>query len=205
MFAPEAAKLFGRCGSHCIVQLGNTLKRSELAGVKISKKLDRFEKYGFACGIKPLSLGSQALDPTVCLRNWVLVAAEENTQDLIYGLYSRKSDIDLIRERYNRVLMATFMPNADQLKFTTEEIIEASKALLDAHIAKGKSVKFTLSAIQDLKGVINGTANRIPKVTREEILYIKENWARMQGNVKWYAAGKEVSAPWLWTDPWIKP
>nr|WP_255639561.1 PKD domain-containing protein [Deinococcus betulae] len=204
MFAPKISQRIGKCGSKCLSSFGQLVNLYKVNGRSNIPTLRNFEESFFNCLIRPQQITQQSNNSKLCLKNMVLSKAKFNKKDLWYGTYSRKGDVYDLAEEYDGAVMTDFIDDSEET-FLNEEIIEASKALLDFHTSQGLLVNFSLTGIRDLKEVINGTASTIPVVTRAELLYIRDNWSTMGTKVKWYLNGKNVAPPWQWAEPWVKP
>jgi RHS repeat-associated protein len=66
---------------------------------------------------------------------------------------------------------------------------------LDAAAESGQSIVFDLSNVEDVSGVLNGTAYP-DAVTSAELQYIAANWDRFSGIVSFVKNGQTVSPPW---------
>jgi hypothetical protein len=69
-------------------------------------------------------------------------------------------------------------------------IHDFTKNVLDEAVSNGRLVRFDLTYVNDLKGVLNGTAFT-GKVTTTELRHIRSNWDRFKSIVKFYKNGKE--------------
>ena len=79
-----------------------------------------------------------------------------------------------------------------------------SKQEMERVLAEGFNIRFDLTSMRNIQGVLAGTA--YPNATTTfELRYLQANWARFSGNVKFYTtrvvAGKtvmvEVNPPWI--------
>jgi len=67
---------------------------------------------------------------------------------------------------------------------------------LEGQLAEGGMVRFDLTNVKNLKGILKGTGEYAESTTSQELRYLRENWRRFKNNVKFYQDGAEVSAPW---------
>lgn len=79
--------------------------------------------------------------------------------------------------------------SSDWLKFSTDTIENTVK--------QGNYTHFDLTNMQDIDGILNGTSQYMNRTTSGELRYIRDNWDRLFGNIKFYNNGKEVSPPWM--------
>lgn len=67
---------------------------------------------------------------------------------------------------------------------------------LERQLAAGGRVRFDLTHMDDVAGVLRGTGSHAGTVTAQELRFLQANWGRFQGNVTFYRGGAEVAAPW---------
>ena len=58
-------------------------------------------------------------------------------------------------------------------------------------------LKFSTDTIEDIDGILNGTSQYMNRTTSGELRYIRDNWDRLSGNIKFYSNGEEVLPPWM--------
>lgn len=78
---------------------------------------------------------------------------------------------------------------SDWLKFSTDTIENTVK--------QGNYIHFDLTNMQDIDDILNGTSQYMNRTTSGELRYIRDNWDRLFGNIKFYNNGKEVLPPWM--------
>ncbi|WP_301082543.1 hypothetical protein, partial [Thomasclavelia cocleata] len=79
--------------------------------------------------------------------------------------------------------------SSNWLKFSTDTIENTVKS--------GNTIRFDLTNMEDIQGILNGTSQYQNTVTAGELKYIYNNWHRLSNNVKFYGNGKEVLPPWM--------
>ena len=57
-------------------------------------------------------------------------------------------------------------------------------------------VRFDLTSVEELPGVLAGYGRFANTITAVELRYIQMNWERFRSIVKFYDRGREVPAPW---------
>lgn len=72
-----------------------------------------------------------------------------------------------------------------------------SKSVMDATIRNGNMIHFDLTYMDDIENILNNTGNYANTVTAGELRYIRDNWSRFDGSVKFYNNGEEVLPPWM--------
>ena len=71
-----------------------------------------------------------------------------------------------------------------------------SLSTLDAAAASGRPVVFDLTNMEDVPGVLDGSAHA-DKVTSKELRHIKDNWDdKFKDNVVFCKDGKRADKPW---------
>jgi RHS repeat-associated protein len=124
---------------------------------------------------------------------------EFGADDLVYGVYQASLEVDgraltvnptrLLQERAGGRLL-TDVPNPGALP-----VRQFSAQTMEATARQGGTVRFDLTHIRDVQGVLAGTS--FPDaVTSFELRYIQANWPRLQGSVRFYRSGREVAPPW---------
>jgi len=68
--------------------------------------------------------------------------------------------------------------------------------VLESQLARGGKIRFDLTHVDDLAGVLRGTGQYGSKVTAHELRYLRANWSRFKDSVIFYLGGVEVAAPW---------
>ena len=77
----------------------------------------------------------------------------------------------------------------DWLSFSTDTIENTINA--------GYKIRFDLTYMDDIDGVLNGTGKYANSITAGELRYIQDNWSRLSGGVIFYFNGEEVLPPWM--------
>jgi YD repeat-containing protein len=72
---------------------------------------------------------------------------------------------------------------------------EYTKAGMEQTLSKNGVIRFDLTNMDDISGVLNGASYR-NAITSYELNYIRDNWGRFSNNVKFYSNGMEVYPPW---------
>jgi hypothetical protein len=60
----------------------------------------------------------------------------------------------------------------------------------------GNKIRFDLTNMANLQGVLNNTGEWSDTVTANELRYIRNNWEKLQGSIVFYMNDREVVAPW---------
>ncbi|MBQ3545208.1 MAG: PKD domain-containing protein [Lachnospiraceae bacterium] len=114
--------------------------------------------------------------------------------DLVYGPSASGKLVELQRSAGGKLLSDVGNPydmgyGSDWLKFSTDTIENTVK--------QGNYIHFDLTNMQDVDGILNGTSKYMNKTTSGELRYIRDNWGRLSGNIKFYNNGEEVLSPWM--------
>ena len=67
---------------------------------------------------------------------------------------------------------------------------------MEAARARGSKIRFDLSNMEDIAGVLKGTGKYGETVTGAELRYLRSHWAEFEGTVEFYRGGAKVAAPW---------
>jgi len=110
--------------------------------------------------------------------------------DLVYGPSAEGALRDLVNQAGGQLL--TDMPKPPDLTWT-----QFSLQTLDDAAANGRMIRFDLSNVYDVDGVLDGSGQFARTVTGDELRHIQDNWGTFQDVVKFYRDGSEVSPPWL--------
>jgi RHS repeat-associated protein len=110
--------------------------------------------------------------------------------DLVYGP-SARGYLRALQQEAGGVLLDDLPkpPTLPWKDFTTRT--------LDAAASSGRRVRFDLTHINDLQGVLRGEGYWADTVTAHELRYLQANWARFQKITHFYRNGAEVAAPWV--------
>ncbi|MEP7051066.1 MAG: hypothetical protein ABJB12_11970, partial [Pseudomonadota bacterium] len=109
--------------------------------------------------------------------------------DLVYGPSAGGALRQLQQAAGGRLLTDVGGPAAGQ------SWAEFSIQTLENQLASGGNIRFDLSNVNDIQGVLNGTAY-VGATTSAELNYLQANWSNFQNQVSFYSNGAEVSAPW---------
>jgi hypothetical protein len=109
--------------------------------------------------------------------------------DLVYGPSAAGRLRELAQSLGGRTL--NDLPKPIELNWT-----EFSLRTLDEAAESGTMVRFDLTYIEDLPGVLAGHGRFANTITGVELRYIRANWERFRSVVKFYLRGREVAAPW---------
>jgi len=110
--------------------------------------------------------------------------------DLVYGPYAGGATRRLAENVGGRLLDEVGVPAVGQTW------AQFSFQTLEGQLAEGGMVRFDLTNVKNLKGILKGTGEYAESTTSQELRYLRENWRRFKNNVKFYQDGAEVSAPW---------
>jgi len=67
---------------------------------------------------------------------------------------------------------------------------------LNKQVQSGGKVRFDLTNVSDLKGVLSNRGSFANTVTAKELRHIQSNWSQFKGSTTFYRNGQEVAAPW---------
>ena len=114
--------------------------------------------------------------------------------DLVYGPSASGKLVELQKSAGGKLLSDVGNPydmgyGSDWLKFSTDTIENTVK--------QGNYIHFDLTNMQDIDGIMNGTSQYMNRTTSGELRYIRDNWDRLSGNIKFYSNGEEVLPPWM--------
>jgi hypothetical protein len=108
--------------------------------------------------------------------------------DLVYGPSAQGALEKLAADNGGRIL--TSIPNTE-----VKTIRQLSLDTLADAASSGQQVHFDLTNMQDIPGVLAGTAYT-KEVTSAELRYIRDNWSSFTVKPKFYRNGYEVAPPW---------
>jgi hypothetical protein len=117
-------------------------------------------------------------------------ALEFGASDLVYGPSAHGALRKLQEAAGGRLLTDLAGPAAGE-SWTTYSL-----RTLEGQLSGGGKIRFDLTHVDDLSGVLDGTGLWADKVTSQELRYVRANWERFQGNTTFYRGGAEVAAPW---------
>ena len=117
-------------------------------------------------------------------------ALKFGVDDLVYGPSAGGALRKLQEQAGGRLLTDVSGPAAGQ------SWIQFSIKTIEQQLAAGGKIRFDLTNVQDLPGVLRGAGKYANTVTAQELRYIQSNWCRFQQNVRFYRNGVEVGAPW---------
>lgn|GEM_PF-1278260 len=112
------------------------------------------------------------------------------SNDLVYGP-SAGGYLRALRQEAGGVILD------DMLKPKTLSWEEFTTQTLDSAAANGRMVRFDLTHVEDLPGVLNNSGEWANTVTGHELRYLQSNWSRFRNVTHFYKNGLEVAAPWL--------
>jgi RHS repeat-associated protein len=115
--------------------------------------------------------------------------------DLVYGT-SSSGKLAALKERAGGQLLSDFLKASGKDVYAdfAGNWKAASQWALDQQLQKGGMIRFDLSNVKNIEGVLNGTF-KADAVTTFELQYLKANWAAFKDSVVFYNAGKVVK-PW---------
>jgi RHS repeat-associated protein len=148
-----------------------------------------------------VDLGTTLASGTLSAMNSRLAAAAPRTlpgltglrfgsNDLVYGPSAGRY-LRALRQETGGVILD------DLLKPETLSWEEFSTQTLDSAAVNGRMVRFDLTHVEDLPGVLNNTGEWASTVTAHELRYLQSNWSRFRNVTHFYKNGVEVAAPWL--------
>ncbi len=110
--------------------------------------------------------------------------------DLVYGPSARGALRQLQQRAGGRTLTDVGGPAPGQ------SWTQFSIQTMEAQLAQGGRIRFDLTHVRDLPGVLRNVGEYAGTVTAQELRYLQANWSRFQGSVNFYRNGVEVPAPW---------
>lgn len=108
--------------------------------------------------------------------------------DLVYGLTDNLDSFRAAGGGGGRKLIEI---RPDSKDWKADTVLELDKAL-----AEGRAIRFDVSGIDDLAGVIGGYGPHADSVTATELRHIYDNWVSFQDIVTFYENGKVVVPSW---------
>lgn len=72
-----------------------------------------------------------------------------------------------------------------------------SKLIMDETVEAGNKIHFDLTYMDDIDNLLDNTGPYTNSITAGELRYIRDNWFRFDGAVKFYNNGSEVLPPWM--------
>ena len=114
--------------------------------------------------------------------------------DMVYGPSANGKLLELQRKSGGKLLSDIGNPyengyGDDWLSFSTDTIENTINA--------GYKIRFDLTYMDDIDGVLNGTGKYANSITAGELRYIQDNWSQLSGGVIFYFNGEEVLPPWM--------
>lgn len=67
---------------------------------------------------------------------------------------------------------------------------------MERQVGRGGKLRFDLTHVDDVRGVLDGSGRFADTITGTELRYIRDNWARFKDSVHFYRGGQEVPKPW---------
>jgi len=111
--------------------------------------------------------------------------------DLVYGPSAGRQLADLADEAGGRTLTHPSFGSPDGLSWP-----EFSAQAMETQLSKGGQIRFDLTNMADIRGVLAGTGPWANTVTATELRYLQSNWSRFQNNVTFYVNRQPVPPPW---------
>jgi hypothetical protein len=122
-----------------------------------------------------------------------LAGVAQNMPPLVYGP-SAQGRLAQFAESVGGQTLNDLM--AQGLKSTEMSVSQFSIQTLNGAAAAGRSIYFDLTYMNDVPGVLNGTAYP-SAITSMELNYINANWTQVfQPVVTFFESGVTVGAPW---------
>ena len=143
---------------------------------------------GIGAGVVSGVNASRALPPVRQVPG--LTGLRFGSDDLVYGP-SARGYLRALQQEAGGVVLDDLPkpPNLTWEQFTTRT--------LDTAAASGRRVRFDLTHVDDLQGVLRGQGEWANTVTAHELRYLQANWSRFQKVTHFYRNGVEVAAPWV--------
>ena len=113
--------------------------------------------------------------------------------DLVYGPSANRKLAELKESAGGKLLSDVGNP----YDMGYSDWLGLSLDTIENTVKQGNYIHFDLTYMQDIDGILNGTSQYMDRVTSGELIYIRDNWDRFSGNIKFYNNGKEVLPPWM--------
>lgn len=111
-------------------------------------------------------------------------------QDLVYGPSAGGNLRRLQQQAGGRLLNDLDKPtNLSWKQFSIQT--------MEKQLALGGYIRFDLTNITDIEGILQKTGTYSDTVTATELRYLRENWTRFRNNVTFYNNGKGACTPWI--------
>lgn len=110
--------------------------------------------------------------------------------DLVYGPSVNGKLRQLQQRAGGRLLIDVGCP------FAGESWAQFSIRVMENQVKSGGIIRFDISNIKDISGVLKNKGQYGNTVTGIELRYIQENWIKFSNSVKFYRNGLEISNPW---------
>jgi hypothetical protein len=109
--------------------------------------------------------------------------------DLVYGP-AANGELRALADRAGGRLLNDLPKPADSTfrEFTIDTLNAASQS--------GRMVRFDLTHMDDVAGLLNRTGPHADKITSIELRHIRDNWSRFRHMTRFYRNGREVPPPW---------
>ncbi len=112
-------------------------------------------------------------------------------ESIVYGPSANGRLFELQQKSGGRLLTDIPKPTYEQ------DWVRHSINVMRNHIAKGGKIRFDLTHMKDISGILNKTGPYRAKVTSYELRWLRDNWSSARDNVIFYDHGIEVKPPWL--------
>ncbi len=110
--------------------------------------------------------------------------------DLVYGA-SANGALRNLQEQAGGKLLSDFAAGPGELSWADYSI-----SIMEQQVANNGVIRFDLTNISDIQGVLGATGQYSGTITAQELRYIQANWNRFNGSVYFYNSRKLVAAPW---------
>jgi hypothetical protein len=128
------------------------------------------------------------------LYNQAVSVLDFGQDDLIYGP-SAKGKLRAWRRRFGgKLLDEATKPEKDGFGSDWES---RSIDAMEKCVANQNKVRFDLTNVDDMEGVLNNTGSYAGAITSKELRFIRDNWGRFESHIIFYKNNEEVKAPWL--------
>ena len=167
------------------------MARSSLGGAKFSlRNLRAWPRIGKDALKADIRSGSAALQQLY--ERWLSGKGvlQFGADDLVYGPSAGGSLRNLQQSVGGRLLtdLGDVPPGQSWTQFSIQT--------MERQLAAGGKIRFDLTHVEDLPGVLSGTGKYANTVTAQELRHLQANWSRFKGSVHFYRGGKEIAAPW---------
>lgn len=120
--------------------------------------------------------------------------------DLVYGIQTRRGEVGFLKAFRDRGGGGRLLSSMN--KPIDKSWAEYRKGMLASAAKSGQQVRFNLTGMKDIAGVlsgkgINSNIRIYNGVTAQELRYVRDKWSSFKLKPKFYLNDIEVKPPWL--------